>query len=93
MEFECDPAKSASNKDKYGIDFEEAKALRKDENRLSLPLLTEVEPRFLLVGLIGEKMWTAVCTRRETAVRIISVRRSRKNEATRYEDQDFGSRA
>ena len=59
MEFEYDPAKSASIKDKHGIDFEEAKALWKDENRLSLPLLTEIEPRFLMVGLIGEKMWTA----------------------------------
>jgi hypothetical protein len=93
MEFEYDPAKSATNKDKHGIDFEEAKALWKDENRLSLPLLTEFEPRFLMVGLIGVKMWTAVCTKRESAVRIISVRRSRKIEAMRYEDQDFGSRA
>lgn len=93
MEFEYDPAKSASNKDKHGIDFEEAKALWKDENRLRLPLLVEAEPRFLIVGLVGEKIWTAVCTTRETAVRIISVRRSRKYEVARYEDQDFGSRA
>jgi uncharacterized DUF497 family protein len=37
-------------------------------------------------------MWTAVCTTRETTVRIISVRRSRKNEVAQYEDQNFGSR-
>lgn len=92
MEFEYDPAKSASNKDKHGIDFEEAKALWKDENRLRLPVLVETEPRYLIVGLVERKMWTAVCTTRETTVRIISVRRSRKNEVAQYEDQDFGSR-
>lgn len=92
MEFEYDPAKSASNKDKHGIDFEEAQALWKDDRRLRLPLFIDAEQRFLIVGMIGGKMWTAVCTERRTAVRIISVRRSRKYEVARYEDQDFGSR-
>ena len=37
MKFEYDPAKSAANKAKHGLDFEEAKALWKDENPCCAP--------------------------------------------------------
>ena len=38
MNFEYDINKSITNKTKHGVDFEEAKALFKDENLLVLPL-------------------------------------------------------
>lgn len=50
MKFEYDPAKSAANKAKHGLDFEEAKALWKDENLLEVPVLRTGEPRFLVIG-------------------------------------------
>ncbi|MRX52032.1 BrnT family toxin [Paracoccus sp. S-4012] len=85
MSFEYDPAKSASNKAKHGIDFEEAQALWDDPWLLEAPARTEDEPRFLTVGRIGERYWAAVWTPRKEAMRIISVRRARKEEVERYE--------
>lgn len=85
MEFEYDPAKSAANKEKHGIDFEEAQALWSDPWVLEVPVETEGEPRFLNIGLIGGKHWTAVWTHRSGNVRIISVRRARKEEVGYYE--------
>lgn len=85
MEFEFDPAKSAANAAKHGIDFEEAQALWGDPRLLEAPARTEEEPRFLVVGRIGDRVWAAVCVRRGAVVRIISVRRARREEVERYE--------
>ena len=70
---------------KHGLDFEQAKALWEDENLLEVPVLRTGEPRFLVIGMIGGKVWTGVITYRGEAVRIISVRRSRKEEVKHYE--------
>ena len=85
MEFEFDPAKSAANKDKHGIDFVEAQALWLDDGLVDAPITSEDEPRFLVIGRLEGKHWTAVCTLRGEAVRIISVRRARKTEVMFYE--------
>ena len=85
MQFAYDPAKSAANKEKHGIDFEEAQALWDDPWLLEIPVKTEGEPRFLNIGRIGGKYWTAVWTQRDDYVRIISVRRARKEEVGHYE--------
>ena len=85
MEFEFDPAKSAVNKDKHGIDFVEAQGLWQDDGLVDAPIQLEGEPRFLVIGRLEGKHWTAVCTRRGEAVRIISVRRARKTEVMFYE--------
>lgn len=85
MDFEFDPAKSATNREKHGIDFDAAQALWLDERLLEVPAKTEDEPRFLAIGRIGGKHWTAVFTHRGAAIRIISVRRARKQEIEHYE--------
>jgi len=46
---------------------------------------TEDEPRFLVVGTIGDRFWSAVVTHRGENVRIISVRRSRPEEVAIHE--------
>ena len=38
-----------------------------------------------MIGRIGEKLWTAIVTRRGGALRLISVRRARDNESHEYE--------
>jgi uncharacterized protein len=86
VDFEFDPAKSAANKSKHGIDFEDAQELWNDPNRTFAPALTGPEPRFVAIGKIGDKVWTVVFTWRGDRVRIISVRRARKNEVERYEE-------
>jgi uncharacterized DUF497 family protein len=60
MEFEFDDNKSQSNKNKHGIDFVEAQALWEDEDRLEIPARTLGEPRFVILGKIGSKVWAAV---------------------------------
>jgi uncharacterized DUF497 family protein len=86
MDFEFDLKKSASNKKKHGIDFEEAQELWLDPHLLEIEARSTDEPRFLLIGKIGSKYWSAVVTYRDDKVRIISVRRSRKEEVDLYEE-------
>lgn len=85
MEFEWDPAKSATNRAKHGIDFVDAQSLWQDVARLEVHARTGDEPRWLVIGDIGGKYWSAVVTYREQKIRIISVRRSRKEEVALYE--------
>ena len=84
--FEFDPAKSEANRAKHGIDFEEAQALWQDADRFELPSRKEGdEERWLIVGTIAGKMWTAIVTYREGVPRLISCRRSRRKEERLYE--------
>ena len=80
-----DPAKDAINKAKHGIDFVETQALWQDDGLADAPVVSEGEPRFLVIGRIDGKHWTAVCTLRGEVVRIISVRRARKTEVMFYD--------
>jgi len=83
--FEFDDLKSKSNFQKHGIDFIEAQALWNDSNLLEIPAKTLDEPRFLIIGRIKQKHWSAVITYRNGTTRLISVRRSRAEEVTLYE--------
>jgi uncharacterized DUF497 family protein len=85
VEFEFYPVKSASNKEKHGIDFVEAQLLWLDSMLLEIPARTSDEPRFVIIGRIGDRHWSGVVTYREDRIRIISVRRSRKEEVEIYE--------
>jgi uncharacterized DUF497 family protein len=84
MQFEFDVAKSTANKVKHGIDLVEAQALWADPDRLEVPARTADEPRFQVLGRIGDTTWSAFITYRHEAIRIISVRRARKEEEARY---------
>jgi len=85
MEFEYDSAKSAANQLKHGIDFEAAQALWLDVDRVEIPARTEDEPRWLVIGAIEAAMYSAVVTYRGRRIRLISVRRARKEEVALYE--------
>ena len=89
MGFEYDADKSSENKRKHGIDFEEAQALWADFALLEVPARTSDEPRWMLIGKIEQKHWSAVVTRRGDNVRLISVRRARAEEVAIYESQDI----
>ena len=85
MDFEFDPKKSEKNMQKHGIDFFQAQALWDDPELLEIPARTEDEARFLVVGKIGGKHWAGIITYRGEKIRIISVRRARKEEVELYE--------
>ena len=83
--FEFDAAKSESDRIKHGIDFAEAQSFWNDPMLLEIPAKTEDEPRFLVIGLIDGKHWSAVVTYRGANIRLISVRRARTEEVALYE--------
>ena len=85
--FEYDPDKSAANLAKHGIDFEQAQALWRDDERAEVVSRWGAEERWLLMAKIDDQHWTAVYTVRDTNVRIISVRRSRANEVKDYDSR------
>ena len=89
MRFEYDPEKSAENKRKHGVNFEEAQTLWSDPVLLEIPARVSDELRWVVIGKMNEKHWSAVITRRSDNVRIISVRRSRDEEIEIYESQDI----
>lgn len=83
--FEFDATKSESNRSKHGIDFSEAQGLWGDPMMMEIPAKTEDEPRYLVIGLIDGTHWSAVITYRGVNIRLISVRRARKEEVVLYE--------
>jgi len=83
--FEFDDTKSALNLKKHGIDFEVAQELWNDPDVIEVQAKSDNEPRFLVIGCIASKHWSAVITYRSSTIRIISVRRSRKPEVELYE--------
>lgn len=85
MEFEYDPVKSERNKEKHGLDFDEAQALWDDPDRVVLPAQSDDEDRFAIIAKMKQKLWVAFYTPRENRTRIISVRRARTNERILYE--------
>ena len=89
MPFEYDLPKSASNRVKHGIDFEEAQRLWDDEFLIEIPAKNLDEPRFLVIGKINGKHWSAVITYRGENMRIISARRSRDEEIELYENDSL----
>ncbi|MDO8675202.1 MAG: BrnT family toxin [Candidatus Omnitrophota bacterium] len=84
-EFEFDEHKSALNKQKHGINFIEAQAIWEDPDVLEIPARTKDEPRYLVIGRKEGECYSAVITYRDAKIRIISVRRSRKEEVELYE--------
>ncbi|MDP2277849.1 MAG: BrnT family toxin [Nitrospirota bacterium] len=90
MKFEWDAAKSRANRDKHGIDFETARNLWLDEDRIEIDAPHPVENRGIIIAKLHGKLWTAVYTVRSNAVRIISVRRSSGKEEELYGKEKAG---
>lgn len=84
MRFEYDSAKSAANKAKLGIDFDEAQALWDDGHHIVIPSSYPAGARHAVIGMIAGKLWAAIVTLRGESTRIISVRRARHVEAETY---------
>ena len=90
VQFEFDPDKSRSNKLKHGIDFEQAQELW---NFPGLVVRSDRgdEERFARIAPTADGiLWTAAFAKREDKIRIISVRRARKEEKELYERKTEG---
>jgi uncharacterized protein len=88
-DFEFDPVKSAANRDKHGIDFVDAQGLWRVfgiTGRLAFP----GEERWMRIGRLGARVWSAVFTLREGRTRLISVRRAREDEVRSHDVAEAG---
>jgi len=83
--FEFDEQKSASNLKKHGIDFISAQALWRDSGLIEIKAKSDTELRYLIVACVAGKHWSAVVNYRGDAIRLVSVRHSRKSEVQLYE--------
>ncbi len=84
--FEYDENKSLLNQSKHGINFEDAQLLWEDTDLVEVSAKKAgTELRFLVVGKISNKHWSAIITYRDKNIRVISVRRSRVEEVNFYE--------
>ena len=86
MYFEYNELKNKINIEKHGINFKEAQKIWQDEMMLEVFLNFPNEDRYMCIGKIDHKYWSAIVTYREKRVRIISARRSRKKEIKHYEN-------
>jgi len=88
--FEWNDAKAASNQNKHGVSFEEAKSVFYDEFAIQFfdEDNSENEDRFLMLGLSNESRVLLVChCERDSGhnIRIISARKATKNERKFYQ--------
>lgn len=87
LQFEYDVNKSLKNETKHGINFEDAQRLWSDPYLIVVPAKnTSYESRYLAIGRIDEKYWSAIVTYRDEKIRIISMRRARTEEVNTYEN-------
>lgn len=87
MKFEYDQKKSQSNQLKHMINFSEAQRIWDDPRRIEFRLKHVCgEQRHQTIARIDDLIWTAIITYRNDAIRIISVRRARKQEIALYEN-------
>jgi hypothetical protein len=84
MKFEYDPNKSEINKNKHGIDFDEAQELWLDPQRIEIEAKTVGELRKLLIAQLCDEIWSLIFTMRDGKIRLISARKARKNEKEIY---------
>lgn len=85
MDFEWDPVKSALNEAKHGISFDEATELWGDADMVVVEVERGGETRWVGIARGLGSYWVVVYTLRDDAVRIISVRRATKKEASTYD--------
>ena len=89
MLFEWDEKKNRENRRKHGINFEYARKVFLDENRIER-LDTEhswSEERIITIGLV-DFMVMVVYTERRGNIRIISARSAEKEEMTAYYEEN-----
>ena len=83
IDFEYNPLKSEQNRLKHGISFEEAKAMWTVLG-VTVPARVVMESRFVRISIWKGKFYSCIYMFRKNGVRIISVRRSRKEEEKIY---------
>ncbi len=88
MEFEWDKSKNKKNIEKHHVDFNDAKKIFIDNNKVDIEINNSLkkynEKRFITIGLVLNVLHTVIWTLRLFIIRIISFRRSNKKEEKIY---------
>ena len=88
MKFEWDPQKNRTNRLKHKIDFESAKRRWEDPDRIEIRAPHPIENHYILIGKMGECLWSAVYdTQGRSCSNYFSQRRSKKQEIKLYEQE------
>lgn len=87
MEIAFDPAKDTANREKHGVSLAFGIEVFADPDHIVLASLRPIdgEERFKAIGLVGDRLWTAVHVVRGPVTRFISVRRSNDGEERLYD--------
>ena len=85
MEFEWDEAKRLANIEKHAVDFRDVPLAFDDAHLVAPARETTHEHRWLMIGRLDGRCVVIIFTRRDGAVRVISMRRARDDERKRYE--------
>ena len=89
LQFEWDEEKNKSNQEKHKIAFEDAVDVFNDRDRIQYTTIKNGERRFLTVGKAFQALISVVHTTRELVIRVISARRSGKEERRDYLTNKF----
>ena len=85
MRYDHDPKKLAANVANHQVWFHEADGFEWWTASIEVDSRKRYgETRFVATGLIGTRLYVLVYTLRETAVRIISLRKANSREVKRY---------
>lgn len=85
MRYTHDPQKLTANVAKHRVWFHEAEGFEWDTAIIKADHRHQYgETRFEAMGLIGDRLYVMVFALRETAVRIISLRKANSREVKRY---------
>lgn len=88
MDFEFDPAKDATNREKHGLPLPFGILVMADPCAVTIRSEDRGygEDRCKVLGMVAERLYAAVYTMRGGKVRFISVRRANSSERHRYRD-------
>ncbi|OYU01592.1 MAG: hypothetical protein CFE36_09930 [Sphingomonadaceae bacterium PASS1] len=87
MKIEFDTEKDTANIARHGVALAVGAKIFDDQDVLIVPTIREEdrEERYKAIGLIGDKLWTAIHVYRGDVVRFLSVRRSNTGEQRSYD--------
>jgi uncharacterized DUF497 family protein len=87
VKIEFDTEKDTANIARHGVTLAVGAKIFDDQDVLIVPTIREEdrEERYKAIGLIGDKLWTAIHVYRGDVVRFLSVRRSNTGEQRSYD--------
>jgi uncharacterized protein len=92
MYFAWDEQKRRTNLSKHGLDFADAHRVFNDDALVVKDERLEYgEDRYILLGLLSERLIVVVFTVRDEVVRVISMRKANKREQQRYVQKRLGT--